>query len=324
MNDSVCVVGGGHWGKNHIRTLYELGSLGAIVDSDKGLLKTYSEKYQHIKGYSNLDQAIDSQKHSAFIVATPAETHFEIAKKIINSGNHVLVEKPLTLSLSDAKALKSLSEKNKVKLMVGHVMLFHPAIIKIKEIIKTNKLGKILYIYSNRTNFGQVRTNENVLWSLGPHDISILQYLTGSFPIDLSLNQSFFLQDNISDSVILNLKYENGIEAHIFESWLHPFKEHRLVVLGSEAMICFDDSSDEKQIIFYKKKFQIKNKIPLKLDNGFEVINYPKKQALKEEIKYFIHSISNRSKNKSDADHAIEVMKILFWATEKSLKKESL
>ncbi len=254
MKKNICVVGGGYWGKNHIRTLNSLGYLGGIVDSNLSLIENYKKDYPKIKIFNELDEALSNNFFDGFVVATPAETHFKIAKKIINNNFHLLVEKPLTLSIDDAKELVELSKIKNINLMVGHLMLFHPAIRKIKKMIDENIIGDLQYVYSNRLNLGKVRTQENVFWSLAPHDISIFDFLIESTPKKIISNGSTFLQKGIPDSTITQLKYENGVEGHIFVSWLHPFKEQRLVVIGSNAMITFEDSLDNKPLKLYTKK----------------------------------------------------------------------
>ena len=182
MSNNICVIGAGYWGKNHIRTLHELGCLGGIVESNQEALNRFAEQYPEVKSFSSLDEALQDNNFLGFTVATPAETHYSLAKQIMEAGKHVLVEKPFTLQNDHAEELVRLSEKNNINLMVGHVLLFHPAIKKIKNLIDENKIGKLQYIYSNRLNLGQIRTEENVFWSLAPHDISIFQYFTDSFP----------------------------------------------------------------------------------------------------------------------------------------------
>lgn len=223
MNKNICVVGAGRWGKNHIRTLHNLGCLGGIVEPDINTQNECHEKYPYIKTFTNIKDAI-KQDFNGFIVATPAETHFEIASFIINHNKHVLVEKPIALKTSEAKSLKKLAEKNNVNLMVGHILLFHSAIRKIKELIKTGKIGKLQYIYSNRLNLGTVRTEENILWSFAPHDISIFQYFIESFPTKIISRGGAFLQPHRHDLSMTILTYSNNIIGHIFVSWLHPFK----------------------------------------------------------------------------------------------------
>jgi len=313
---NVCVIGAGYWGKNHIRTLNELGYLGGIVESNQETLNRFAEQYPDVKGFISLDDALQDDQFSGFTIATPAETHYPLAKQIMEAGKHVLVEKPLTLQEDHAKELVRLSEENNVNIMVGHVLLFHPAIKKIKALIDSGKIGKLQYIYSNRLNLGQVRTEENVFWSLAPHDISIFQYFTETFPEAIHASGSTFLQKGIHDSTLTQFKYPNGVEGHIFVSWLHPFKEHRLVVIGSEAMITFEDSSEGKPLNLYAKKFDMAQGVPEKVDGPVTLIDYEQKMALTEELQYFVDHLDGKKLNVANGKHALEVMKILIEASQ--------
>jgi len=315
LNKQVCVVGAGYWGKNHIRTLHELGVLGGIVETKRDLLEQFFEKYPNASTYQNLDNALENNDFSGFTVATPAETHHKIAKKIIEAGKHILIEKPLALNIKDAEELKKLANNNNVNIMVGHLLLFHPAIKKIKELIVKGIIGNLQYIYSNRLNLGQVRTQENVFWSLAPHDISIFQYFTDYFPAEIMANGSSFLQKGIHDSTITHLKYPSGVEGHIFVSWMHPFKEHRLVVIGSEAMITFEDSIEGKPLKLYSKKHDMRNGVPEKFDGPMVQIEYEKKMPLFEELKYFVKHIDGTVPQIANGQHALEVTKILVEAS---------
>jgi len=316
-NKNICVVGAGYWGKNHIRTLYELGALGGIVDSDQNTLDNFKIQFPTVNCFLSLDDALEDRHFLGFTVATPAETHYKIAKKIILAKKHVLIEKPFTLNVDDAEELLALGEEMKINIMVGHVLLFHPAIRKIKKLIEDGAIGELQYLYSNRVNFGQVRTNENVLWSLAPHDIAIFQFLTDSFPFDISANGSTFLQEGIHDSTIVHLKYPNGVEGHIFSSWLHPFKEHRLVIIGSEAMVVFEDSSKGKPLRLYPKKFNLTNGIPEKFDGHSSLITYEQKMALTEELLYFSQHLIGKNPSIGNSRHAVEVTEILLEANRK-------
>ncbi len=309
--NKICVVGGGYWGKNHIKTLNELGALGGVVDSNKETLSNYSNIYPNLNLYSSIYDALSKGDFSGFIIATPPKSHFELAKIIISAGKSLLVEKPLTLDLLEAEEMVKLSKKYKVNLMVGHLLLFHPAIIKIKEIIKKGQIGDLKYIYSNRANFGKVRTEENVFWSLAPHDISIFQYLIESFPNEISANGSTFIQKGIFDSTITYLKYPKNISGHIFSSWIHPFKEHRLVLIGSEGMITFTDSDNNSPLLLYQNKIDIHNGIPNEIKGNCKEINYDKDMPLKKELEYFISHLNDRDIKKANANHALEVTKIM-------------
>tara|TARA_B100001142_G_C14276277_1_gene632971 strand:- start:238 stop:1197 length:960 start_codon:yes stop_codon:yes gene_type:complete len=315
MKKLICVVGGGYWGMNHIRTLESLGFLGGVVDSNKNRLEEIKENFPNISVFNSLQSSLSSNQFSAFVVATPAETHYDIASKIIDHKFHVLVEKPLSLSVMHAQDLLEKSKANNVNLMVGHVLLFHPAIIKIKELIMDGHLGNVQYIYSNRLNLGQVRTQENVFWSLAPHDISIFQYFMEEYPVKIKTHGSDILQKGIQDSTITVMEYMNNVKSHIFVSWLHPFKEHRLVVVGSEAMVSYEDSNDDKQLKLYQKKFEINDNISKKIDGPVKNIPYENQLPLTEELKYFINHLDGKKLEKCNAEHALEVTKILVDAS---------
>ena len=314
----LCVVGSGYWGQNHIKTLSNLNLLGGVVDTNSASLRKIQKEY-NVPVFQSVEESLELGNFIGYVVSTPAETHYEIAKKIILSNKHVLVEKPLTLSIKDSSSLVSLSKEHNVNLMVGHVLLFHNAIKKIKYFIDSGKIGKLQYIYSNRLNLGKVRSNENVFWSLAPHDISIFQYFTNSYPTKIQASGSAFLQKGIHDSTITQLTYPNDVNGHIFVSWLHPFKEHRLVVIGSEAMMSFEDSIDDKPLKLHSKKFDTSKGIPEKIDGPVEVIKYEKMMPLTEELKYFYkHCISGKPEI-AGADHALQVTKILVEASDRIL-----
>ena len=319
MKKKICVVGAGYWGKNHIKTLHDAGSLFGIVEPDSERKNQLLSRYKNVKFYNSLDESL-CDSFDGYTIATPADTHYKIARKIILSGNHVLIEKPMTLSIKEAEELVFLSKKKNINVLVGHVLLFHPAIKKIKEMIENGSIGDLQYIYSNRLNLGRVRSQENVFWSLAPHDIAIFQYLTESYPKKINSIGSSFLQKGVPDSTITHIEYKNGIEGHIFVSWLHPFKEHRLVIIGSEAMISFEDSSEGKPLKFYSKKFDLASGIPEKVDGPIHLIPYDDKMPLTEEIEYFIDHLNGKTIRYSNAEKGLEVVKILVESTRQLLK----
>ncbi len=319
MNKNICVVGAGYWGKNHIKTLDKLGALGAIVDFNEDTLKLLNTSYSNVNTYLKIEDALFAN-YDGYVIATPANTHYEIAKMVIKAKKHVLIEKPMSLSIKDAEELLHLSEENNVNVVVGHVLLFHPAITKIKNLINEGEVGDLQYIYSNRLNLGKVRTQENVFWSLAPHDIAIFQYLTDSTPRLINSKGSTFLQKGIPDSTITQLEYGNEIKGHIFVSWLHPFKEHRLVVIGSKAMISFEDSSNDKLLKLYSKKIDISSGVPEKIDGPVKIIPFSKKMPLEIELEYFLNHLGNCKPEISNIYHGIDVVKVLVKASSQLLR----
>ena len=318
----ICVVGAGRWGMNHIRTLHGLGMLAGVVEANVSTREGLREKFPEARLFANTREAV-AEGFDGFTVATPAETHFPIAKFLIEEGQHVLVEKPLTLKTKDALELKRLADERNVNLMVGHLLLFHPAICKMKELIDQGKVGRLQYIYSNRLNLGAIRTEENILWSFAPHDISIFQYLIGNMPVEIVSRGGAFLQPNIHDSSMTVLTYPNNIVGHIFVNWLHPFKEHRLVVVGSKGMFSYEDSSDDQSLLFYEKGIDWIQGEPIKHDGPTEVIPYENKMPLAEELLYFAEHLDGRPIRTADAQNGIDVLEILEKATESLLLQDS-
>ena len=311
----ICVVGLGNWGINHAKTLFRLGHLGGIVDNDSTRIDHYPI-FKELPFFKSIDDALD-HGFDGFVVATPPATHFNIAKKIIENRNHLLVEKPLTLNAKDALELNELAKSFKVNLMVGHVLLFHPAFMKISETIESGRLGDIQYIYSNRTNLGVVRTHENVFWSLAPHDISLFQYFIKDEPKYINSSGKDVFNNSVHDTTITTIEYKNGVMGHIFVSWLHPFKEHRFVVIGSKGMIRFEDSVEGKPLIFYDKSIDWNESIPVPRSGASEYIDYQHSLPLDNELKYFIQHLDGSPIDKSDGKNGAEVIKILELATRK-------
>ncbi|MDP6936789.1 MAG: Gfo/Idh/MocA family oxidoreductase [Candidatus Marinimicrobia bacterium] len=317
----ICVVGAGNWGRNHIRTLHALDRLGGIIEPKKELHKEVKEQYPQTEIYESLSAAMGGG-FDGFIIATPAETHFEIGIKLIENNFPLLIEKPLTLTLRDAEKLINKAGEKNVNVMVGHLLLFHPAIKKIKTLIQAGKIGKLQYIYSNRLNLGTIRVHENVFWSFAPHDISILNYFTNSLPEKIDTFGGAFIHPPNHDTTITYLEYPENIKTHIFVSWLHPFKEHRIVLIGSKGMISFEDSSKNKDILFYEKGVDWAGGVPVAKSGPTEKIYYEPKMPLEEEIKYFIENM-DKSFTISNGTSGLEVVKILEAASA-SLNKHNI
>ena len=313
-NKKICVVGAGNWGMNHVRTLNKLDSLGGIVENKLSVIKELKKKFPSCKVFIDIEEAL-VQNFDGYIVATPASTHFDIAIKIIENNKPLLVEKPMTLDYRSSIKLSNFAKEKGVNLMVGHVLLFHPAFQKMKELINDGLLGSIQYIYSNRLNLGTFRTNENVFWSFAPHDISLFNYFFEQKPLSLNSKGVDILQKNIHDSSITTFEYKNNKMGHIFVSWLHPFKEHRFVIIGSDGMLHFEDSAKNKELIYYDNKAEFINSIPNPKFGETVKIAYKDEEPLKNELKYFIANLDSNKDLISDGRDGSDVIKILEQAT---------
>ncbi len=317
----IAVIGAGSWGRNHIKTLYELNTLGAIIESDQKVQNELESLYPNTIVDGSINETLVAQMDGV-VIATPPPSHFDLTKHVISMGKPVLVEKPLVLSMKEAEALKLYVKEFAGRLMVGHLLLFHPAIIKMKLLLEEGFLGDLQYIYSNRLNLGKVRKNENVFWSFAPHDISIFQFMLNELPLDVTSVGGAFLQDDIHDTSITYFKYPSGVQGHIFVNWLHPFKEHRLVLIGSKGSLHFEDSKTAKPLIYYEKN---NGDSPLDLNQSRgELIEYENEMPLTNELKYFINCIRGAPIEKANIDSGIEVIKILELASNSLTTKSKL
>tara|TARA_Y100000768_G_scaffold95496_1_gene69488 strand:+ start:1553 stop:2539 length:987 start_codon:yes stop_codon:yes gene_type:complete len=314
----ICVVGAGRWGLNHVKTLCELNALGAVVDNNDKALQFISKTYESCKTHKKLSSKVIDE-YDGFIIATDPSSHFELAKKIILGMKPVLVEKPLTLDYNSSKTLCDLAMKMDVNLMVGHILLFHPAFQMMKKLIEDGKIGEIQYIYSNRLNMGSFRTNENVFWSFAPHDISLFNFFFNQNPKSVNSTGIDILQKGIHDSSITSFNYEGKKMGHIFVSWLHPFKEHRFVIIGSEGMLHFEDSVKNKPLIFYDNKAEFENLVPIPKNGEVVKINYSSDMPLTNELKYFISNLDSDEIEISSGFDGLKVIKVLECAS-KSLE----
>ena len=317
----VGVVGAGYWGPNLIRNFYNLGHLKIVCDKNKNRLKKISENYPNINTTCNFDEVLNSV--DAVIVATEDASHYNLSKIALLHGKDVFVEKPLALSVKEAEELVKIARKNSRILMVGHLLLYHPAIRKLKEYIEEDTLGEINYVYSQRVNLGQVRRDTNTLWSLGPHDISSILYLLDKVPNKVIATGESYLQENIYDVVFVTLHFPGKLLAHIHLSWLDPHKIRKLTVVGSKKMAVFDDmESNEKIKLYdkgvYKPSFEsYEGALTLRIGD----ILIPKidaREPLRIECEHFMDCIKNRTKPISDGENGLQVVKLLE-AAQKSL-----
>jgi UDP-2-acetamido-3-amino-2,3-dideoxy-glucuronate N-acetyltransferase len=322
-------VGVGYWGKNILRNLFILEKetkkfeLKYIVDKNQENILDFI--HNHFKENSNqilnkviiksdLNEVINDQDLDAVIISTPAATHYELTKLALLNNKHVFVEKPLALNYDQALELHNLANQNNKTLMVGHILLYHPAISKIKELINQGTIGKMFYFYSNRLNIGKIRVEENILWSFATHDISVILYLLNKEPIKVFSFGGDYLNKGIFDTTTTILEFDNGVKGHIFVSWLHPFKEQKMVFIGSEGMIVFDDLTQEKLFLYPHKTTWIDGKIPVANKAEFKIIEIQRSEPLKNELIHFIDCILNNKKPLTDSEESLRVLKVLELA----------
>jgi len=312
LKKKIALIGAGNWGKNHLRELNRLGVLQKVLEPSSSIIAERKKEFPGVDFVTDEKQVIDDPGIRAVVITAPAELHYELTKKYLLGGKDVLVEKPMALTVKQAEELIEIADKNEKILMVGHILQYHPAVIKLKELIDQGELGQIRYIYSNRLNIGKLRTEENVLWSFAPHDISlIIMFMAGEEPLKVSAFGGAYVRHSIADTTLTILEFKNGIKGHIFVSWLHPFKEQKLVVVGSEKMVVFDDVSEEKLFIYPHKIKWEKGKIPVAQKADFNIVEFEQKQPLTEELLHFIHCIETRETPKTDGREGLKVLDIL-------------
>ncbi|MDY7030497.1 MAG: Gfo/Idh/MocA family oxidoreductase [Thermodesulfobacteriota bacterium] len=308
---NVAVVGSGYWGKNLIRNFNELGALRVICDKDIRTLRSFQDRYPDKEFYTSFEAVIQNPTVDAVAIATPAETHYELAKRAILAEKDVFVEKPLALKVDEAEDLHDLAVNRDRRLMVGHVLLYHPAIIRLKEIIDSGELGKINYIYSNRLNLGKFRSEENILWSFAPHDISVIMYLLEEMPAHIVAQGGNYLNRDIADVTISVLSFRSGVKGHIFVSWLHPNKEQKLVVVGDKKMAVFDDTLNEGKLRIHNKGVEWVNRRPVPRKNKAKSIPIDPYEPLKAECIHFLKCVESGITPRTDGMNGIQVLKIL-------------
>lgn len=314
MKKNIAVVGCGHWGKNLVRNFAELGSLIAICDPNKELAKSYADKYDVMN--LSFDEIISNQTIHGVVLAVPAKLHASMAIKAMKAGKHLYVEKPLAMNENEANEMLIIANEYNVKLMVGHLLQYHPIFETIRNLVKANKLGKINYIYSNRLSFGKVRSEEDVIWSFAPHDISMILSLAGEVPEKVRLASTKILQSNIADIATIHMEFKDGLKSHISVSWLHPHKEQKLVVVAEDAMIVFDDTKQwNEKLAFYPHSVQKFDSIPILKKADVEYIIVEESEPLKNECQHFIDVINDDILPLTDGEEGLRVLKVLSAAS---------
>ena len=308
---NIAVVGCGHWGKNLVRNFYELGSLTHVSDTDPNRLQEVRRLYPGVTASADYRQLLTVDEIGAVVLATPAGQHASMAESALLVGKDVFVEKPLALSYRDGERVVQLAQRLNRILLVGHLLEYHPAILKLKELIDTGELGEIQYIYSNRLNLGRVRTDENILWSFAPHDIAVILRLIGDLPLHVTATGGAYLQPHVADVTVTNLHFANGVRAHIFVSWLHPYKEHRLVVIGSKKMACFNDVADQDKLVIYDQGIDWVNSEMVPRKGLGTTVEFSAEEPLRSECRHFLDCLETRSRPRTDGASALKVLNVL-------------
>ena len=311
MKKFIGLVGFGYWGKNIFRNLRELGVLYKACDSDDKRRSEYASQFPDVKFTDSFDELLKDKNIKAVAIATPAVTHFTFAKKALFAGKDVYVEKPLSLSVEEGRELLKIADAKNRIVMVGHILQYHNAVIKLKNLINNGTLGKINYIYSNRLNMGKLRTEENILWSFAPHDISVILMLLGEEPVNVTAFGGDYISKGIYDTTMTTLEFRNGVKGHIFVSWLHPFKEQKLIVVGTKAMAVFDDMSKEKLFLYHHKVEWLNGKIPVAQKEDYEVVPIEMGEPLKAELQHFIDCVKTRKTPVTDGKEGLRVLTVL-------------
>ncbi len=310
MKRSIGVVGIGYWGKNLVRVFNELGALHSVCDKDPSREALVLQKYSEARFCGGIEDVLGDEAIEGIVIATPASTHGELVRQGLEAGKNVFVEKPLALSVEEGEKLVSLAKRTQKVLMVGHLLQYHPAVLKLKELIREGELGRIQYVYSNRLNIGKIRTEENILWSFAPHDISVIVELLGEEPKEVWSHGGSYLKSDVADVTVSDFVFPSGVRGHIFVSWLHPFKEQRLVVVGSKKMAVFEDTA-EKKLIVYPHRVEWINRAPTAFKGESEVVPVEMREPLRLECEHFLDCIETGKSPRTDGAEGLRVLRIL-------------
>lgn len=311
LKKNIAVIGCGYWGKNLLRVFNEAGALHTISDNNSETLNKYGRQYPDANRYESYAEVLNTPEIDAVVLATPAETHFTLASEALLANKDVFVEKPLALNVSEGARLVELAKEKRRILMVGHLLHYHPAIIKLKNMVQAGELGRIQYIYSNRLNLGKIRREENILWSFAPHDISIILSLCEELPEEMACHGGNYLHQKIADITMCTMTFPSGIKSHVFVSWLHPVKEQKFVVVGSKQMVVFNDTYIKDKLLIYPHVISWKGPAPLLEKKGAIPVEISTDEPLKMECLHFLDCIKNRTRPLTCGEEGLNVLKVL-------------
>jgi UDP-2-acetamido-3-amino-2,3-dideoxy-glucuronate N-acetyltransferase len=313
----IAVIGSGYWGKNLVRNFSELGALAAVCDSRPETLARVAQQYG-VPTYASPTEVLTRADIEAVVIAAPAAQHYELSKAALLAGKDVYVEKPIALRVGDGEELVALAAHRQRILMVGHILEYHPAIIELKRLVISGELGRIQYIYSSRLNLGKVRTEENILWSFAPHDISVILSLLNETPIRVAAHGGTYIDSRIVDTTLTTCDFPSGVKAHIFVSWLHPFKEQKLTIVADRKMAVFDDMERERKLTLYSHRIDWVDRVPVAHKDDGQVVPLAQVEPLRSECEHFLECIATRQTPRTDGVSAMRVLRVLD-ACEQSL-----
>lgn len=316
-NRNIAIFGCGYWGKNLIRCFDNLNALKYVYDINPERSGEYQQKFPSIKAAS-IETILNDPDIKGVVIATPVETHYELAKFALEHNKDIFVEKPLTATLSESQYLVEEAERRNRVFLVGHLLEYHPAITRLRDFIKEGNLGVVKEIYSHRLNTGKVRQFENVWWSFAPHDILLILNTVQSNIINLRCFLSDYVGRGVADSTITSMWFENGCFSHIYVSWMHPFKLQSFVVVGTEGAIEFADSRANDKLKFYPNHLEIKDREVTINKSDPLVLEYENREPLLEECQDFLNCIQSRQTPKSSGHDGLRVVDILTKAMEVS------
>ena len=311
----IAVVGCGYWGKNLVRNFHRLGALAAVCDRDPE--RRAAMLAEHGVAARDFDALLADPMIDGIAVASPAASHASVVRAALEAGKHVFCEKPLALDLADAEQLCEIAERNDQRLMVGHLLQYHPAFIALRAMVREGRLGRLQYIYSNRLNLGKIRREEDILWSFAPHDVSMILSLVGGAPDRVTALGAYHLHKSIADVTTTHMSFPGGEQAHIFVSWLHPFKEQKLVVIGDRAMAVFDDGEPwESKLLFYPHRIEWRGAIPVPEKAEAEPVTVAPAEPLRRECQHFLDCIESGATPRTDGREGIRVLDVLRRAAD--------
>jgi len=315
------VVGAGAWGRNHVRTAAGLGDaeLAAVCDSDPKVRDRLTRQYPATHVTADVADLLD--RVDAVIVASPAITHAPLALQCIAAGKPCLVEKPFALSVRDAEAVARAAAERRVPVAAGHLLVFHPAVERLRALVQEGDLGRVFYLYGLRVNLGQVRADENALWSFGPHDVSMALYLLNDAPNRVAAQGRSYLQPGVEDVVFLTMEFASGILAHVQLSWLDPHKERKLTVVGAKKMVVFDDMEPREKLRIYDKgvdrppEYGSYGESLAIREGDIFIPKIPNIEPLAAELGHFVRVARGAEPPRAGAEDGVRVVRVLDAAT---------